>query len=150
MGGTNSGRKRDPKKAAGEEEKKRIKAKGKLTLKQSRFASAYMRTRSKKKAALEAGYSPRNPSESGIQALHEIQKKPRKLWPMWDLVSTLSFGKHLVPLLHAEESRFAQFEGEFTDFIDVEALGIRLGALPTALELYGAIGAGAAHEDTRR
>jgi hypothetical protein len=56
----------------------------------------------------------------------------------------------LVPLLHAEESRFAQFEGEFTDFIDVEALGIRLGALRTALELYGVIGAGAAHEDTRR
>jgi phage terminase small subunit len=103
MGGKNSGRKRDPKKAAGEEEKRRIKAKGKLTLKQSRFASAYMRTRSKKKAALEAGYSPKNPSESEIQALHEIQKKAPEIMAHVGLSLDTLIRKHLVPLLHAEE-----------------------------------------------
>ena len=60
--------------------------------------------------------------------------------------------KHLCPLLEAEETKFAQHEGQFTDSVDVDALGIRLGATRTALELHGAIGAGAelAIEEGRR
>jgi hypothetical protein len=154
MGGKNSGRTRDRENAAAEEEKKRMKAKGRrpLTPKQSLFASAYMRTRSLKKAALAAGYSPKNPSQSGQQAIAAIKEKAPEVMRRVGLTLETIIQKYLRPLLEAEETKFAQFEGEFTDAVETDALSIRLGAVRTALELHGAIGAGAieaALEETR-
>ena len=150
MGGKNSGRKKDRKKAAAKELKKHERKP--LDQRQSRFAIAYMRTRSLKKAALEAGYSPKNPSESGRQALAAIKEKAPEVMCRVGLTLETIIRKYLVPLLEAEETKFAQFEGEFTDSVETEALNIRLGATRTALELHRAIGTGAelALEESRR
>jgi hypothetical protein len=47
--------------------------------------------------------------------------------------------KHLVPLLYATEVKLAQHEGQFTDYVELEAPGIRLGATRMAFELLGAL-----------
>jgi hypothetical protein len=154
MGGKNSGRKRDREKAAAREEKKRMKAKVRrpLTPKQSLFAIAYKRTRSLKKAALAAGYSPKNPSQSGQQAIAAIKENAPEVMCRVGLTLETIIQKYLRPLLDAEETKFAQFEGEYTDSVDVDALAIRLGAVRTALEMHGAIGARAAtvSDESRR
>jgi Terminase small subunit len=145
MGGKKSGRKVDCKKAAAAEEKKRAKAKARKPLnpRQSRFEIAYVKTRSLKKAALAAGYSPKNPTQSGRQALAVIKEKAPEVMNRLGLTLETIIHKYLTPLLEAEETKFAQFEGEFTDAVEVDALSIRLGAVRTALEIHGAIGAGA-------
>ena len=154
MGGKGSGRKLDRKKAAAKEAKRREQSKKRkpLTPRQSVFLANWVRTRSLKQAALAAQYSPKNPSESGAQVLAAIKEKAPEIMDRIGLTLETSIRKYLVPLLHAEETKFAQFEGQFTDAIDVEALGIRLGATRTLLELHGAIGAGAelAIEEGRR
>jgi len=155
MGGKNSGRKVDRTKAAAAEAKKRAnkKAARPLNMKQSRFAIEWMKTRSLKKAALAAGYSPKNPSQSGAQVIAVIKEKAPEVMNRCGLTLETIIKKYLFPLLEAEETIFAQHEGEFCDSVDVDALQIRLGAMRTALEVHGAIGSGsieAALEDQRR
>lgn len=155
MGGKGSGRKQDRKKAATKEAKRRERSKKRkpLTQRQSVFLANWMRTRSIKKAALAAGYSPKNPTESGRQVIAAIKEKAPEVLDRIGLTLETSIRKYLVPLLEAEETKFAQFEGQFTDAVDVDALGIRLGATRTLLELHGAIGPGAAEiamEESRR
>jgi hypothetical protein len=107
----------------------------KLTLRQSKFAEAYMKTRSLKKAALAAGYSPKHPSQSGDQALKDIQHKAPEVMRELGLGMSDVIEKHLIPLLNANETKFFQKDGKITDFVEVEALPIRLGATRLALEL---------------
>lgn len=45
---------------------------------------------------------------------------------------------HLTPLLNSTETKFAQFEGEFTDFVELPNDGIRLPATRMAFELLNA------------
>jgi hypothetical protein len=114
------------------------KPKEKLTLKQSRFAKAFMKTRSLKEAALAAGYSPKNPTESGIQALNQIKDKAPEVMARAGLTLDILIRKHLAPLLEATETKFSQHEGEFTDSVETADNGIRLGAARTAFELLNA------------
>lgn len=114
------------------------KPKPKLTVKQSRFAKAFMKSHSLKDAALEAGYSPKNPTESGIQARKAILEKAPEVMGRQGLDLDTVIRKHLTPLLNATETKFAQHEGEYTDFVIVENLPIRMQATRTALELLNA------------
>jgi hypothetical protein len=109
-----------------------------LTERQSRFAEAFLKTKSKKQAALIAGYSSKNPSQSGNQALEDIKHKAPKILESMGLGLEGVIQKHLIPLLHATETKFFQSEGKVTECVEVEALGIRLGATRTALELLNA------------
>jgi terminase small subunit-like protein len=117
---------------------KKKKADKPLTLKQSRFAAAFMKSHSLKQAALAAGYSPKHPSKSGQQALDDIRHKAPKILESMGLSLENVIEKHLIPLLNATETKFFQSEGKITDYVDVEALGIQLGATRTTLELLNA------------
>ena len=110
----------------------------KVTPRQSKFVQAFVKTRSVKQAALIAGYSPKNPSESGQNVLAALREKAPEVMARLGLTMERVIGNHLVPLLHATETKFAQYEGEFTDFVDLEDNSIRLGATRTALQLLNA------------
>lgn len=114
------------------------KPKEKLTLKQSRFAKAFMKTRSLKEAALAAGYSQKNPSQSGQQALDTLKEKAPDVMARLGLTMEAIIQNHLTPLLTSTEVRLSQHEGEFTDSVELANDGIRLGATRTALELLNA------------
>lgn len=109
-----------------------------VTTRQSRFAEAFMKTRNKTKAAILAGYSPKNAAQSGRQAAIALAEKAPEVMARIGLTLDRVIEKHLVPLLHATEMKFAQNKGEFTDYVEVGALGIRLCATRMALELLGA------------
>lgn len=117
---------------------KKLEEKGVLTQKQSRFAIALMETKKRGEAALIAGYSPKNPDQSANQALNAILLKAPEAMAECGLHMKAVIQKHLVPLLHAEETRLAQNEGEYTDAIDLADNQVRLGATRMAFELLGA------------
>jgi len=114
------------------------KSQKRLTLRQSRFAAAFMKTRSLKEAALAAGYSPKNPSQSGAQALAEIKLRAPEVMNESGLSLPIVIKKYLTPLLHATKTKFFQYEGKVTDYVEVEDNGTRLGATVKALELLNA------------
>lgn len=134
-----------PKKPKSEKEKARKHRRTKppdpnkpLTLLQSRFAKAFMVNRSLRESALIAGYSPLNPSQSGAQALAAIKKLTPEIMDEEGLTVRTIIKRHLIPLLNATQAKFAQNEGEFTDYVEVEALETRTQATRMAFELQNA------------
>ena len=117
---------------------KQMRTRKDVTTRQSRFAEAFMKTRNKTQAAILAGYSPKNAAQSGRQAAIALAEKAPEVMARIGLTLDRVIEKHLVPLLHATEMKFAQHEGKFTDYVEVEALGIRSGATRIALELLNA------------
>jgi hypothetical protein len=118
------------------------KAKKMLTLKQARFAAALMKARTKREAAIIAGYSRKNIDQSANQAYNAILTKAPEAMGQAGLPLQAIIEKHLVPLLHATEFKFAQHKGQFTDFVEVADSAIRLGAVEKAFRLLGAYPAG--------
>jgi hypothetical protein len=88
-------------------------------------------------ATIAAGYSDQNPRQSGFQALEQIRKKMLELLDKHGLTDDSLIDKYLRPALEAKETKFAQFEGKFTDKRNVVAWGPRLTALDMALNLKG-------------
>jgi hypothetical protein len=113
-------------------------AKKTLTLKQARFAAALMKTRTRREAAIIAGYSRKNIDQSANQAYNALLIKAPEAMGQAGLPLPVIIEKHLVPLLNATEVKLAQHEGQFTDYVELEALGIRLAATRMALELLAA------------
>jgi hypothetical protein len=114
------------------------KARKMMTLKQARFGAALMKARSRREAAIIAGYSRKNIDQSANQAYNAILIKAPEAMGQAGLPLPVIIEKHLVPLLHATEVKLAQHEGQFTDYVELDALGIRLGATRMAFELLGA------------
>ena len=85
-------------------------------------------------AAKAAGYSDKNPAQSGYQALAQLRGRVPELLERHGLGEEVLIEKYLLPLLDAEETKF--FNGG-KKRINVQALGIRLAALRTAFELHG-------------
>lgn len=88
-------------------------------------------------AALAAGYSEECPAQSGHQALEHIKRKMPQILDRHGLTDDALIDKYLRPALEANETKFAQFEGHFTDRQDVIAWGPRLNALDMAFNLKG-------------
>ena len=57
-------------------------------------------------AAIKAGYSPKNPDQSGHQALTQIQKTAPELLASHGLTDDVLIEKYLVPLMNAEKTEF--------------------------------------------
>jgi hypothetical protein len=114
------------------------KAKNMLTLRQARFAAALMKVRTRKEAALIAGYSQKNIDQSANQAFNAILLKAPEALGECGLHMKAVIQNHLVPLLHAQTVKLAQHEGKFTDYVELEDNQIRLGATRMAFELLGA------------
>jgi hypothetical protein len=77
-----------------------------LTAKQRALIKALARTKHLGKAAIEAGYSPKNATQSGAQALAAIQKAAPELLAKHGLDDDSLIEKHLIPLLQAQETKY--------------------------------------------
>jgi hypothetical protein len=114
-------------------------AKPKLTKMQSEFAKAYMTSRTLGEAAIAAGASPKNARNSGYQLLKQLRgKKVPEVMDELGLSVPELIHNYLRPLLTAKETKFAQEDGEFTDYVEVENLDIRDRAVDKAFRLHGA------------
>lgn len=90
-------------------------------------------------AAIEAGYSSRNPGQSGSQALRQIRGRVPDLLERHGLGEEVLIEKYLKPLLEAQETVFFQKDGKVRQQVNVAALGIRHSALSsgsTMLDVY--------------
>jgi hypothetical protein len=87
----------DEQKPLGDEPKRK-----KLTLKQSRLVAALPKAKTAAAAAIEAGYSPKNPDQSAYQALKAIEKTMPEMMIELGLTNKSLIENHLVPLLRAE------------------------------------------------
>jgi hypothetical protein len=110
----------------------------KPTPRQSAFAKAFMKSHNLAEAAIKAGYSKKNPTESGYQALKVMAPKVSEMMDEQGLSVRVLIQKYLSPLLEAKTTKFAQEDGEFTDAVDVEDNGTRKDALDMSFRLHGA------------
>jgi hypothetical protein len=108
-----------------------------LNPRQQKFVKTLAKGASLTDAAIEAGYSSRNPGQSGFQALRQIRGRVPDLLEKHGLGEEMLIEKYLKPLLEAEETIFFQKNGKVRQRVNVAALGIRHSALRTAFELHG-------------
>jgi hypothetical protein len=127
------GPKKYPRKSAAA---KKREARKQPTPRQSRFAKALMKSKNLAQAAIAAGYSPKNASQSAHQALASL-KVP-------DMLNNAGYSipviieKHLAPKLYAKTTKLAIDDGKFTDFVDLEDHGTQMQAIDTMLKMHGA------------
>jgi hypothetical protein len=88
-------------------------------------------------ASVKAGYSPKNPWQSGYQAIERIRLNAPELLAKHGLDDDTMIEDYLKPLLKAEETKFFAHEGRVTDQRNVAALGIRHSALDTTFKVRG-------------
>ena len=88
-------------------------------------------------AAKEAGYSEKCAAQLGYQALEAIREKMPSVLDKAGLTDYALIEKYLKPLLEAEETEFAKFQGQITDSRNVIAWGPRAQALDMAFNLKG-------------
>lgn len=108
------------------------------TPRQSKFVEAFLKTRNKTKAALLAGYSPKNAGQAGHAVMETLKEKAPEVFARMGLTLERVIEKKLIPLMEAQELKIAQSEGKFTDIMEVDALGIQLGATRMFFELANA------------
>lgn len=113
----------------------------KLTPKQVAFVKNFVKGMSITDAALAAGYSEKNPGQSGYQVLEQVRMKAPELLERHGLSEDKLIEKYLKPALEAEQTEFAKFEGKITDSVDVVAWTPRLAALDMAFNLHGSYAA---------
>ena len=115
-----------------------------LTSKQIRLVKAFLKAKSAKQpitkgeAAEEAGYSPKNPTQSANQALAAIRLKAPEIMDKLGLSVESVIEKHLTPLLTATETKFFAHEGKIVSQVDVADNATRRYATRMAFELQGA------------
>ncbi len=114
------------------------KAKNMLTLKQARFAAALMKARTKREAAIIAGYSRKNIDQSANQAYNSILIKAPEAMGQAGLLLPAIIEKYLVPLLHATKVKLAQHKGQITDFVELDDGTTRLKATDLVFRLLDA------------
>ena len=105
-----------------------------LNPRQQKFVKTLAKGASLTDAAIEAGYSSRNPGQSGFQALRQIRGRVPDLLEKHGLGEEMLIEKYLKPLLEAEETVFFQKDGKVRQRVNVAALGIRHSALRTAFQ----------------
>jgi hypothetical protein len=90
-----------------------------------------------KAAALAAGYSKKNPRQSGYQALQGLRNKMPAFMEKHGLSEDVLIDKYLLPALEAYETKFFQTGGRITDSRQVVAWTSRVKALDMALKIKG-------------
>jgi hypothetical protein len=108
-----------------------------LTNRERAFVRSLANGNSVTRAALDAGYSAKNPGQSGWQALANIRHKVPELLNQHGLTDQALIEKHLKPLLNATEVKHFQHNGEVTDSRRVPDNATRLKALDMAFRLHG-------------
>jgi hypothetical protein len=131
------GRDEPPKKAS---VKPRKQHRRKLTAKQCALIKALARTKHLGKAAIEAGYSPKNATQSAAQALASIQKTAPELLAEHGLDDDSLIEKHLIPLLQAQKTKYFAYTRKGKRLLlerNVPAHSIRANALDVAFKIRG-------------
>jgi len=116
------------------------KKKRRLTAKQQALIRALSKTKHLGKAAIEAGYSPKNATQSGAQALAAIQKTAPELLAKHGLDDDALIEKHLIPLLQAQETKYFAYTRQGKRLLlerNVAAHSIRANALDMAFKIRG-------------
>jgi phage terminase small subunit len=90
-----------------------------LTLRQSRFAEAFTKSKSAKDAAIAAGNSPKY-AESAHQALQGIRLRVPDILDNAGYSVPVLIEKHIAPKLTATTTKLAAEKGEFTDHVELE------------------------------
>lgn len=111
--------------------------KPKLTARQVLLMKGLMKGNTITEAAIAAGYSDKNPAQSGTQAMNLAKKKIPELLEIYGLGPDALIKKYLAPALEATETKFFQKDGKIEDEVDVVAWGPRLTALDMAFNLGG-------------
>jgi hypothetical protein len=108
-----------------------------LTPMQSKLVKNLAKGMSITDAAREAGYSEKCPAQSGSQALDAIRRKMPDILDKAGLTEDGVIEKYLKPLMNAQDTEFAKFEGKITDTRKVEAWGPRAQGLDMYFKLRG-------------
>lgn len=129
----------------------------KLTGKQRDLVEGLAAGKTQRQAALDAGYSEKNPDQSAYQAVKALGERCREVMDRLGLTDEHLIQKHLVPLLEARETKFFAFRRTVREKVrgkskrkktivkivqvieerEVEALGTRSIALDMAFKLRG-------------
>jgi phage terminase small subunit len=123
-------------------------SKKKLTQKERKLVKNIARGMPQAEAAIEAGYSEKNPSQSAYQAMQTIARRMPEVMEKLGLTDEALIERHLLPLLDATETKFFSFRRQTTkkrkkileqviEERQVEALGTRAVALDMAFKLKG-------------
>jgi phage terminase small subunit len=135
------------------------KKKAKLTPRQAKLVKNLAAGMPQGKAAVAAGYSDKNPSQSAYETLQRLQTRMPEVMERLGLTDDALIEKHLLPLLAAEETKFFPFRKQVErkaratkknptpaptvetvqviEARNVAALGIRVTALDIACKLKG-------------
>ena len=88
-------------------------------------------------AALGAGYSSKNPDQSGYQALKGLRKKLPHLMEKNGISDDVLIQKYLVPALEATEKRVFNYRGKFVEAKPLPVWEVRTKALELVFRLIG-------------
>jgi hypothetical protein len=124
------------------------KKKHSLTPRQAKFLKELAKGKTQKDAALAAGYSKSSPRQAATQALEQIRMTMPEALERAGLTAPVLIDKYLRPLMNAHETKFAQYEGTFTDSRKVKAWGARATGLDMALRIGGHYAADKAEQQT--
>ena len=111
-----------------------------LTAKQRALVRALAKTKHLGKAAIEAGYSSKNATQSAAQALASIRKTAPGLLAKHGLDDDSLIEKHLIPLLKAQETKYFAYTRQGKRLLlerNVAAHSIRANALDMAFKIRG-------------
>jgi hypothetical protein len=93
--------------------KKKGKARRPLTRREQKLVEHVKSGKSLTAAAPLAGYSDKNPGQSGFQAMENIKKKAPDLFADLGLDDKTFIEKHIIPALNATQTKVALHEGKF-------------------------------------
>jgi hypothetical protein len=108
-----------------------------LTPREIKFLQAYQEVQNQAEAAVIAGYSPKNPSQSGAQVMAAIKDKAPDVLTRHGLTLDEGIGKYLATQLNAEKPVFFLRDGMPEQFIFVHDWSARSRALDMLFKLHG-------------
>ena len=110
----------------------------KLTRKEYKLLVAFRKGKNGPKAALDAGYSPKNPRQSANQAIRNIERKGGfDVYQALGLTRDQFIDKHLRPALEAKETKFFAHNGKVISKREVVNWQARLRAQDMTYQIAG-------------
>jgi hypothetical protein len=113
------------------------KRKPRLTQKQRRFAQLIAAGIPQQQAAVTAGYSSKNPSQSATQVLNSISNRFPDLMDRHGLTDSVLIERHLKPLLKAKRTKHFAHNGKVKSARHYADNDTRLAALDMSFRLKG-------------
>ena len=108
-----------------------------LTLLQTRLLEELPTARTVGEAAVKAGYSGKNPDQTGYQALKSLRGRVPEILDRLGLDEETVIQKHLAPKLQAKMVHYFQKDGEVTEVQLSENLDIQMQAIHRIFQLHG-------------